>query len=298
MRRGRLNLALLAIAGGLGVAVFLSQEQEEKGPPLTALAPDAITRIAISHPGAAAIRLEKQDGAWHLVEPVAGIADAFEVNAIVGLADRETQQKLDGARLAELELDPPKYTLTLNDTTIAIGGVEPLQYRRYVKVGEAVYLIEDPPGAALDADYADLVAKDVLRPGAEIERIELPKLTLARNGDGHWALTPPDPAAGADQMQKLADAWGSARAMWNELAGDDPPRGERVIVTLKGGVAREFIVAAREPQLKLYRPDLGVNLVMSKALADDLLKLPAPAPEETNAEDARPDTTKPAEGTP
>jgi hypothetical protein len=185
--------------------------------------------------------------------------------------------KLEGGTPRELGLDPPQFTLTLNDAAIGFGGTEPIEYRRYVKTAAGTFLVEDPPGAALDEDYADLVAKDLVPAGAEIERVEVPGLTLARDADGKWSVSPPDPKATADAMQKLAEGWKGARSMWNEMA---PAKvsGDKVRVTLKGGVAREFVVAAREPQLKLYRADLGVNLVMSKALADELLKLPAPAP--------------------
>jgi len=284
MKRARLNLALLAAALGLGLAVYFAQKGEPPGPPLTPYKPDAITRIALEHPGAPAIRLQKQDGQWQLTEPVIGEADPFEVNALIGLADRATQLKLEGGALKELELDPPLYTLTLNDAAIGFGGTEPIEFRRYVKTGDGAWLIEDPPGAALDKDYADLVAKDLFPAGAEIERIELPRLTLGKGADGKWAVTPADPKATADAMQKLADSWKGARSMWNELARDTPVTGDRIKVTLKGGVAREFIVAAREPQLKLHRADLGVTLVLSKALADELLKLPEPpAPEKKDA---------------
>lgn len=276
MKRARLNLALLVVAGGLGAAVFFAQKKEPAGPPLTSFKPDAVTRIVLEHPEAPAIRLEKQDGHWQLVAPVVAEADEFEVNGLIALADREAR-KLEGGSLKELDLDPPQFTLTLNDTAIAFGGVEPLEFRRYVKSGSAVWMIEDPPGAAMDKDYADLVSKNALPPGVQIERIELPALTLAKAADGAWTLSPADPKAGADQMQKLAQAWGSARAMWNEMAPPGKASGERVRVTLKGGVVREFVVAAREPQLKLQRADLGVTLVLSKALGDELLKLPEPA---------------------
>lgn len=278
MKRTHLNLALAAVALGLGVAVFFSQKKEEKGPPLTALKADQLARIAIEHPGAPAIRMEKQPGGWFLTEPVKAEVDEFEINALVSLATAEAKDKVEGARLPELELEPPRYTITLDDVAIAFGGVEPLQYRRYVKVGETVSTIEDPPSAALDKDYADLVAKGLFPGGAEIERIQLPKLTLAR-ADGKWAVAPADPRAGADQMQQLADSWKNARAMWNEPAKGAPPKGDRVKVTLKDGGVREFVVAATDPQFKLFRPDLNVNLVLSKALADEMLKLPAPPPD-------------------
>lgn len=276
MKRARLNLGLLAVAIGLGVAVYVAQQNKPAGPPLTAFKPDAVTHIAIEHPGAPAIRLEKQNGRWQLVAPVIAEADEFEINGLLALADRETKRKLEGGALKELSLDPPQFTLKLNDSVIDFGGVEPLEYHRYVKAGDGVYLIEDPPGSAMDQEYADLVSKNLLPPGVGIERIELPKLTLAKSSDGRWTVTPADPQASADAMQKLADGWNNARSMWNEMTKDAPAGGERVKVTLAGGVSREFVVAAREPQLKLHRPDLGVTFVVSKALADELLRLPEP----------------------
>jgi hypothetical protein len=279
MRRARFNLALLAVAAGLGAVVFFSIEKKEPGPPLTALAPEAVTQIRLAHPGAPLIRLEKRDGAWHLAEPVQAEADEFEVNALTALANKETRDKVEGGDPAELGLAPPAYTVTLNDTTIEVGGTEPLQYRRYVRVGETVWLIDDPPSAALDKDYADLVSKALFPAQAAIQRIALPGLTLAREGE-QWAVTPADPKATADAMQKLADGWKGARSMWNEMAPAARPKGERVTVTLADGAVREFVVAARDPQLKLHRPDLGVNFVLSRALADELLKLPEPPPPE------------------
>lgn len=278
MKRTHLNLGLMVAAAGLGAAVFFSREREEKGPPLTPLAADAVTHIAIEHPGAPGIRLEKRDGHWTFAAPVQAAVDEFEINALLGLATAEVKDPVTGARAADLGLDPAKYTVTLNDVQVAFGDVEPIQFRRYVKVGDAVSLIEDPPSAALDQDYSDLVAKGLFPSGSEIARIELPKLTLAK-ADGKWALQPADPAAGADQMQRLADAWKNARAMWNESA-PKAPKGDRARVTLADGSVREFVVAATEPQFKLHRADLGVNFVLSKALADEMLKLPAPAPEE------------------
>jgi hypothetical protein len=255
--------------------VFVAN-RKPPGPPLTPYKADAIERVAIEHPGAPLIRLEKKDGHWRLVEPVQAQADEFEVNALIGLADRETKLKVEGGAPKELGLEPPAYTLTLNDRAIAFGGVEPLEYRRYVRTPDGTFLIEDPPSAALDKEYADLVSKDVLPKGAAIERLELPGLALAK-GEAGWTLTPADPKATTDQMQKLADGWAGARSMWNEMARDTKVAGERVKVTLQGGTVVEFVIAAREPQFKLHRPDLGVTLVLSKALADELLKLPPPA---------------------
>lgn len=284
MKRTQLNLVLFLVAGALGAGIWFAQKKEPAGPPLTAFKPDAVTHVVLTHPGAPDIRLEKQNGHWQLVAPVQGEADEFEISALTGLADRETRMKLEGGAAKDLGLEPPQFTLTLNEATIAFGNVEPLEYRRYVKTADGMFLIEDPPGSAFDKDYNDLVSKALFPAGAEIERIELPKLTVAKNAQGAWGVTPADPKATTDAMQKLADGWKGAKAMWTEMA-PTAPAGDRVKVTLKGGVSREFVVAALDPQLKLYRPDLGVTLVLSKALGDELLKLAeAKAPEATPAE--------------
>jgi len=287
MNRTRLNLALMAVAAGLGGAVFFAQKAQPPGPPLTPYAADAVMRVALEHPGKPAIALEKQEGGWRITAPVQAAADEFEVNALIGLADRETRLKLEGGALKDLGLEPAAYTLVLNDRAIAFGGVEPLEYRRYVKTADGVFVIEDPPGAALDAEYADLVSKDLLPKGTEIERIEVPGLTLAKDADGKWSAAPAGPKATADAMQKLADGWQGARSMWNEMARDAKVSGDRVKVTFKGGVAREFVIAAREPQFKLHRADLGVTFVLSKTLVDELLKLPEPAAPEEPKEEAK-----------
>lgn len=294
MRRARLNLILLVVAAALASGVWLSRKKEEHGPPLTALKPDQLTRVRLDHPGAPAIELRKDGDRWQLTEPVKVEADPLEVGGIVGLADRETHGAIAHPDLAQLGLSPPQYIVTLNDTAVAFGGVEPLNYRRYVKVGDTVTTIEDPPGTALDKDYADLVAKDLFPSGSPIERIELPAFSLARDSAGKWLLQPADAAVGADALQRLADGWQKARSMWNEMAKDDAAKGDHAKVTTKDGITREFVVSATEPQLKLTRPDLHVTWVLSKALAEDLLKKPAPNKEAPKAPDAKAPAAKPA----
>ena len=280
MQRARLNVVLAAVLIALGVGIYLSQKKEEKNPPLTALTAEGITHIVIEHPDAPAIKLEKQSSTWMLVAPVAAEADKFEVNGALSLATLERKKTLDPAKvkLSDLGLDPPQYSVTLNDTRLQMGGLEPLQFQRYVKVGDIVALTDDPPSAALDKDYSDLVSKAVLTENAEIRKIEVPGLTLERNAEGRWVLNPPDPNAGADQMQQLADNWKRVHSMWNEFdANAKDAKGDPVTITLKDRAVK-FIVVSRDPQLQLERPELGVRFNLGKDQIDQLLKLPAPAP--------------------
>lgn len=289
MSRVQFNLALLALVAGLVAALYFTQQPEEKGAPLTALAADQLTRIALEHPGKPAVVLEKQAGTWRLSAPVQALADPLEVASITNLAELERKRELKVAelKLAELGLEPPAYTVRLNDQVLEMGAVEPIEFRRYIRRGDMVALTDDPPSAALDADYSDLVAKDLLPPGAEIEAIELPGLSLRRPaGQKDWTLTPDPEKAGADRKQRLVDGWRSARAMWNaaipapgEGTAENPEQGlnEPVRIVYRGGELNLRVIA-REPQLILENPAAGVRHTLSKALEAELLQLPNEAP--------------------
>jgi hypothetical protein len=290
MTRLQLNLALIVLIGGLAALLYFTKDDEKKGPPLTALTDATLERIRIEHPGKPAIALARQDGQWRLTEPVQVLADPLEVASIVTLATMEAKRKLAVADvdLKELKLDPPSYRVTLNETVLAIGDSEPIEYRRYIRVGEEIALTDDPPGAALDADYADLVSKDLLPPNADIRRIEVPGLTLTRSADGQsWTESPAQAGTTSDQKQKFVDGWKNARAMWNAAvpAGEADKPGEPVTVVHAGGELKLKIVA-REPQLILENPVVGVRYTLSKALESEILRLPDPPKTEAAEHDA------------
>lgn len=288
MKRSHLNLALLVVAGGLGAAVWFAQEKEEKGPPLTALKQDAITRIAVEHPGQPAIKLEKQGNAWRLIEPVRSATDKYEIGGILSLAELEVKSKLDAsADRKALELDPPKYTVTLDDTRIALGGTEPIKFRRYVESGGVVGLVDDPPSAALDADFSDLISKSVVPEGATLKKIELPGLVLEKNADGTWT-SPQQGEAKPAQLAQLAESWRSANALWNAADPVEGSTGDAVKLTLDDGGVIDLVVQARDPQLVLARKDLRVRYTLSKVLDAELFKIPEAAAD-AGAASAMPD---------
>jgi hypothetical protein len=260
MKRIQLNIALATVAAGLGAVVFFSaNKQAPKAPALTALKADAVEHIVVAHPGHPEIRLDKKAGSWMLTAPVAAEADPLEVNGILALTGMETRKTLDSKQVdkAELGLDPPAFTVTLNEIALQFGGVEPLYYQRYLETG------------------SDLVSKALLPAGADIQKIEVPGLAVARSADGKaWEATPSGAAPTRETLQQFVDAWKSARALWMQLE-TGAPSGDAVTVTLKDRVLPLQIVS-RDPQLVLYRPDLKLRYVLRKTDAGPLLKLPAP----------------------
>lgn len=282
MKRTYLNLALALLVLAVGAALYFTRSKPPAAkPPLTSLEPAQIDHIVIAHPKAKPVVLERRGARWRLTQPVSVAADPYEVNSVLDLArlPREETLPLKGLKLSELGLDPPRYTVKLNDVTIKVGEVEPLRYRRYMQVGDTVALVDNPPSAALGSDYADLVSKTLVPAGARIEKIELPGVTVGRSADGKgWQITPADPHAAADAADRLATAWSEASAMWTKLAPKDaklPTDAATVTIDLSGRPALHFVVVKRDPQLVLQRDDIGIRYALGKDQADKLLKLAA-----------------------
>ncbi len=283
MKRTQLNIALAVVAVGLGAAVVLSQKKAPpKGEPLTSLKPDAIEHVVIAHPGKPEIHLDKQNGRWMLTAPIQADTDLLNINGVLAVATSEVKTSLDPAEVKKsaLGLDPPGYTVKFNDTVLQFGGVESLRYQRYVEVGNHIDLIDDPPSSTLDEDYSDLVSKALLPDQAQIQKIEVPGLTLTRSADGKsWEGAPAGTSA-AD-LQAFVDGWSKARAMWcqfdNAPASPEVITGDPVTITLKDR-ALPFHVVSRDPQFVLAAPDLKLRYTLSKTEVDKLLKLPAPKP--------------------
>ncbi|MGH8462022.1 MAG: DUF4340 domain-containing protein [Stenotrophobium sp.] len=285
MNRTTLNLALVVVVAGLGAAVFFSQKKPVKLPPLTPFTAKTLDSVVLSHPGSPDIKLQKIHGAWQITAPVQTATDPFEMNAFTDLASEQVKTTFDPKQvdLKDLGLDPPAYSVTLNGQKIDFGGVEPINYGRYVLTGGKARVIADPPGTALDADYSDLVSRALLPDGAQITAITLPGQTITRSADDKsWTLTPAHPELKDADIQKFADAWSHAKSMWNAAnpkANDsNSGKDESVEITLKGQAPIRFDVISRTPELIIARPDLGVRYTLSKQLVDALLQLPKPEP--------------------
>lgn len=282
MNRAYLNLALLAIVAGLAATVWFTQKKEApKGPPLTTLTSAAVNSISIEHPDEPTIKLVKKGDEWQLTAPVQSPTDPFEVASLVNLATTEAKRtlKVGDVKLADLKLAPPRFTITLNDRKLEFGDTEPLEYRRYVRHGDSVALIDDPSDTAVDADYSNLVAKELISPGAEIDKIEVPGLSVSRSDGKDWSATPASDAASGDALARFVQAWRAARSMWNAAMPADGGKGEPITLTLKDGTVH-LVLVSKAPQLIIDRPDLKLRYTLSKADADTLLTLTEPKPGE------------------
>jgi hypothetical protein len=311
MKQKTLNLVLGAVALGLvAVAVLHKKQQDAKvdaernGPPITTLATAAIEHIALHHNGAPDILLEKRAQHWRLTAPVATDADAVEVDALLRIATSPTRATLDTATIkrGELGLDPPAATLRLNDTTITVGGLEPLKFTRYLEVdaggaNDHIVLIDDPGDRIFDADYSELVAKNLLPMSADIAAIDLPMLHIKRNASGAWEAEPAATGLGQDELQMFVDHWRQARSIGNGVLPADAAKddSQAITITLADGGTYHYRIANRDGQLLLDAPALNIRYRFPPTAVETMLQLPKPKAAEKPAE---PTTPAPAETKP
>jgi hypothetical protein len=297
VRRTALNLLLLvAVAVLAAVAIFQPGVQEPPpAPTLTDRDPGAVQRVRIERPEQPPVVLEKRAGRWYVAEPLSMPANAFRIQSLLEVlsfaSDRQfATQDLD---LPRFGLAPPKASLFLDDLRLDFGDTESLSGRRYVRSGEAVHLIADRFYHQVMAGAPGFAHLGPLGPDPEPVALDLPDLTLRHEG-GRWVVEPDDPAAGADAVQRLVDAWRSVQAITvrplEAAAG-----GRSLTVALQGQEAPlRFLVSETPHALVLARPEAGVQYHLPVESAERLLRLRPPAsPPETATEAGAAEPAKP-----
>lgn len=276
------NLILLAAVLALGLLAYWKPGQEPLTPnvTLTGLNPAEITQIRVVRPDEPRLVLTKKGQSWFLDEPIAIEANPFRVSSLLDLAESTShaQYPLPGKNAAEFGLDPPEVRLELDGQELAFGSTEPLNFRRYVRVGEILHLIDDVSLRDLKGHAATFVSLRLIPEGASVSELRLPELRLAHAADGAWSTEPAAPGVSADRLQALADEWTRARAIEVEHHAEQPEGDVISVVLAERADPLRFIVTRREPGLVLVRADLALAYHFPQAAAQRMLQLPSPPP--------------------
>jgi hypothetical protein len=278
-RRAWLNLWL---AAALAVLVWVVWQEPGHAPKpivkLTALKPAAIEHITLTN-RSGTLKLAKQNGGWQLQAPLQIAADGVRVDDLLQVAEAESHSQFSapGKGLAPFGLDKPVVTLRLNGTELKFGGTTPVDQQRYVQIGDVIHLIDDRYSFDLDANADAYVSRDLVPSGADLNAIALPGLNLGRGKDGKWSATPAPPGISQQKTQEkikaLADAWRGAQAL-RVAAYDKRPAQGTISLSLAGGqTPLRYAIIARQPELILARPELGLQFYLAGEEAARLLEL-------------------------
>ena len=300
MKTATVNLLLAVTAVGLASLVVVDQTKQEAKlsaaiapkPPLTAIDGNAVRHIVLHNAGSPDIQLEKTAIGWQLTAPVKLPADLVEIGTITELLGAETHGDIDASKIerAKLGLDPPRSTIELDGTVLAIGDIEPLKQSRYVEVNPGkpdahIRLINDFPPELVDGEFTDLANKALLPFEADITRIEVPGLIVSKSQVGPgWTSTPTTEAATSPALQAFADGWRSARAIATlpPLVEGSAAAKADVRIGLADGSEYRYALIDKAGGRYLQRLDLPLSYQLDPGFAEGLLKL-ATAPAATAA---------------
>jgi hypothetical protein len=278
-RRAALNLGLL-----LGVAILVlivyfqpGVKRETPLPHLTNLAPAEVKHVFIHQSSGLEVQLSRTDDTWMIDSPIHAYANEFRLEPLLRVAEAESYATfgVQGQDLKKYRLDPPLATLRVDDVELAFGGTEPINNRRYVRIGDTIHLIDDQYYFRLQTDLPGFVSNRLLPPNGRPVAIRAPDFTLSRDSAGRWTATPASKAS-ADTLNALVDEWKQVQA----VDVDRYQGGGKVLGTVKiefepGMDAVEFERLQSASDVVLARKDLGLRYHLTTDQAHRLLSLPS-----------------------
>ena len=158
---------------------YRSKQAGESASSIDAFEPAAIQLITVHRPGFVTLTLQRQQARqWALTSPISRTALTSRVEVLLALGSLNTQDSYNSneLNLAELGLGSPTATLNYvseqGNLTVLLGGKGPDDARRYLQIGQQVWLVEDLflplISGGLDA-FADL---QLLQQGQAIQNLD------------------------------------------------------------------------------------------------------------------------------
>ncbi|MBS0571047.1 MAG: DUF4340 domain-containing protein [Proteobacteria bacterium] len=154
MRKSTRSLLILAasvIALAAAVYAELARERGLAPQPVTRLDPASVTHLQIRCQSCTTRVFERVDGAWQMRVPQAASANPEAVARLLAVlrAPVRTRAPMANYDAAKLGLDPPQISVIADATRIDIGGEDPIDHDRYVRVGDELLRVPDRFSARL-----------------------------------------------------------------------------------------------------------------------------------------------------
>ena len=224
------------------------------------------------------IRLHKRDDVWYIGEPYQLPANDFRAQSVSALAEAKShlQYAVKGIDLKKFKLDKPEVTIILNkDVTLEIGGVDPINNRRYVKNGDTLHLVSDNFYYQLVGLVTAYISYQILPPDIELAQLVLPKFKLTLE-KGEWKLSPTQKEVSADSINEFINEWRHAQSL--EIAEyHGQPRKANIQIFYKDHEKPiSFSLQKKDDSIFLIRGDLKLSYKLSDEIAEKLQKLPEP----------------------
>jgi hypothetical protein len=258
-KRSLLNLVLLLVALALvAVVVYAPGDKKDTPVKLTSLDKTGVSRILITRHNQEDLLFEKHDGHWFISKPVHIDANPLRVEALLEILGTRSHTRFSakGRDLQPFGLKQPLATLTIDNTRIEFGDTEPVNRRRYVMIGNTIHLITDSFYHQLKIELPSFVANQLF--DSPIKSITLPRLSITKNPDDGWQITPQDKQVDTDKLQAFIDRWQTLQAERVERSDKTPASGN-VKISLENGKDITLDIIKTASHTSLRRNDIGLQ---------------------------------------
>lgn len=267
------NAALLIAVVALGSLAYLKPRSDEPVTyPVSALKAGDAGKIHLERTGRTPVVLEKKAGLWFITAPLAAPAETLQVQRLLAILDARASNRLGASDLARFDLDRPAVRLTVDAQSFSFGTVSTTAREQYVLTGDAVYTVGPGYGAALPADFTQLIRRRLFADGEVPVRFEFSDFAV-KTADGKWTVTPAPADLSQDDINRWVDDWRLASAVRVEPSGKGKMLGE-IKIEFKDGRKLTLGILQREPELVLLRPDQNLQYSFFAQTAKHLLSPP------------------------
>lgn len=274
MRKSWITLGVLtACVAALALFAWIKPPKPQPGAlAVSALKPAEARDVRVLRKGRLLAVLERREREWHLREPIAVPAEAFQVERLLAVLDAKARQNYPASDAAKFELDAPLAELIINDQRFAFGAINNVTREQYVLTQNQIYALELRFAAAIPNDALALARRSVLGPGDTPVAFEFGEFTVRYDGK-KWVTSPASGEASQDDFNRWVAQWREGSALRTEMLDRQQPA-KVFRITLKDNTRIALGITHTDSELIVRRADLGLQFVFVGDIGEQMLAPP------------------------
>lgn len=184
-KKNRLLAALTGLLIFLVIASRLISSDNPTSPVFSELDSQSVDTIVIDTPDHPALKFEKSDNGWYLIEPFKRKTDISRIQILLATLSipKGTLYSEEDINSEQAGLAPARATLTLNSEQFHFGNKEVNGDRRYLKTGNKISLAPDIIYPLFSQGVIGFVEKNLIPPG--VVKLQTPRYSLDKSS-GKW----------------------------------------------------------------------------------------------------------------
>ncbi len=254
-----INIFLIVVLALLGAYLFIdNKEIPTPSQRLISSEREEITKISIVKNKTFEMDFTKNSVTWFITKPFRARANPEVIKLILDLSEATAIDELE--KFSEnFELNPPKYTVKLNQENLSFGGINDVTNEQYIQIEQRIFLTKTHHGYNLPHDPIKVVDRRLL--GAEEKPITFESSSwLAKySKDGLWKITSKLKNSISISSAKLniwATGWrNTAATKINVINDSNVAENDSIEITFAGGKKIKFSVEQDDDGYLIRRSD-------------------------------------------